>query len=59
MYQLDTKSVRFEIFIQGGELVCAPFGTEQIRDPVISFEEFSMENADQFGWWHISCSYSY
>lgn len=49
----------FEIFIQGGELVCAPFGVRSVRNPLVAFTAFNQENEDEFGWWHISCSYSF
>lgn len=31
----------FEIFIQGGELVCAPFGTRSVRNPIVAFTQFT------------------
>ena len=46
----------YHIYIQQGELKCAPFGTTSFKDPIITFTQFSKENEDVFGWWHISCS---
>lgn len=49
----------YHIYIQNGELKCAPFGTRSYKDPVITFSQFKKENADTYGWWHVSCSYSF
>ena len=49
----------YHVYIQNGELKCAPFGNRNYRDPVISFSLFKEENADTYGWWHVSCSYSF
>lgn len=29
------------------------------KSPVIRFYEFSPEKEDIYGWWHVSCSYSF
>ena len=51
----------YHVYIQNGDLKCAPFGKSQEshKDPIISFSDFSEENADTYGWWHITCSYSF
>ena len=39
---------------------CAPFGNiEGVNSAVITFKDFSLANKDQYGWWHISCSYKF
>lgn len=41
------------------ELVIAPFGRQQSSaggDVMLSFRELTKENADETGWWHLSCS---
>ena len=54
----------YHIYIESGTLKCAPFGSRlfgamSFKDPVITFTEFSAENADTYGWWHVSCSYAF
>lgn len=49
----------YQVYIQGGALKCAPFGTANYKDPVIALTDFSLENEDVYGWWHVSCSYSF
>lgn len=34
----------YRIYIQNGELKCAPFGTRSYKDPVITFSQFKFEN---------------
>jgi hypothetical protein len=40
------------------ELVVAPFGRQQSASGEIqlTFRELTLENADETGWWHLSCS---
>lgn len=38
---------------------CAPFGNRSYKDPIITFDQFKAENADTYGWWHVSCSYAF
>ena len=46
-----------EIFIAKNKLVCALFSKlKKKKRPYIAFTNFTKENADAFGWWHISCS---
>ena len=49
----------YSIYIQNGQLKCAPFGTASFKDPVIVFTQFKLANQDVYGWWHVSCSYSF
>jgi hypothetical protein len=49
----------YEVFVQNGVLFCAPFGSASINDSKLSFNLFGARNEDQFGWWHVSCSYSF
>ena len=49
----------YHVYIQAGELKCAPFGTQSFKDPIITFTQFKLANQDTYGWWHISCSYSF
>ena len=49
----------YTVFIEDGVLKCAPFGVSGVRDPVLVFDQFSLLNKDRYGWWHISCSYSF
>ena len=39
-------------------LQIAPFGrrTTESQNTVLSFPEFKLENEDEFGWWHLSCT---
>ena len=36
------KRTFFEIFIKGGELVCAPFGTGKVNNPKLTFKSFKL-----------------
>lgn len=45
--------------MRGGELVIAPFGLNRLSDPVLIFPEFNSTNADDLGWWHLSCYYQF
>ena len=49
----------YHIYIERGELKCAPFGTATYRDPVIVYTDFNQDNEDLYGWWHVSCSYAF
>ena len=48
-----------QIYIEGEDLVCAPFGIINSRDPALRFTDFKLSNVDVQGWWHISCSYEF
>ena len=48
-----------QIYIDQGDLVCAPFGKINERDPELRFTDFKLANVDLQGWWHISCSYNF
>ena len=37
-------------------LTCAPFGSKKT---FVSFPEFTHANQDDYGWWHLSCSYQH
>jgi len=53
----DGKETYMEIFIAKNKLVCALFSKlKKKKRPYIAFTNFTKENADAFGWWHISCS---
>lgn len=57
---LDNPQLYYQVYIgTDGHLKCAPFGSQAFTDPIVSFDEFSLENEDTYGWWHISCSYSF
>lgn len=49
----------WQIFIQAGELVVAPFGTTRLSDPHLILPQFSEANQDDHGWWHLSCYYQF
>ena len=49
----------YHVYIENGDLKCAPFGDVSFKDPVLTFTQFSLENQDTYGWWHISCSYKF
>lgn len=49
----------YHIYTQGGKLKCAPFGNQSFKDPIVTFQAFSPENEDTYGWWHVACSYSF
>ena len=49
----------YTVYIEEGVLKCAPFGRSSFKDPILTFSDFSLANKDQYGWWHISCSYSF
>ena len=49
----------YTVYIEAGALKCAPFGETGMKDPIVTYTEFSLANKDQYGWWHISCSYSF
>ena len=58
-YDQSAQFPYYQIYIDEGDLVCAPFGLKNMRDPVLRFTDFKQVNADIFGWWHISCSYEF
>jgi len=47
------------VYVQNGVLTCAPFGSVSINDVRLSFTQFSLDHEDTFGWWHVTCSYSF
>lgn len=47
------------IFLRGGELAVAPFGLNKLSEPTLLFGEFTEDNADQSGWWHLACYYQF
>jgi hypothetical protein len=59
MFDNNGNTPYYQVYIQDGDLVCAPFGTLTFNDPVLVFDDFSLANKDKFSWWHISCSYSF
>lgn len=64
MYEERNRRNYVEIFIENDKLCCAPYGrgdgTERAGTrPVLEFDEFIATNEDRFGWWHISCGYTY
>ena len=53
----DGRDTYMEVFIAKEKLVCALFSKSKKKRPYITFDTFTRDNADSFGWWHISCSY--
>ena len=49
----------YHVYIKDGALKCAPFGSGSQKDPIITFDQFKLGNADTYGWWHIACGYSF
>lgn len=54
---------RFEnywsVYVRGGELAISPFGLNKLTDPTLIFAEFTQNNTDATGWWHLSCNYQF
>ena len=48
-----------QIYIEDEDLVCAPFGVVNSRDPTLRFTDFKTSNVDVQEWWHISCGYEF
>lgn len=49
-----------EIFINSlGQLICAPFSRDHGFEPYVIFEKYNDAFADESGWFHVSCGYSY
>ena len=44
------------VYMQGGELVCAPYGIDIPSNPIVTIKGFSQNNTDSWGWWHVTCS---
>lgn len=55
----NNPQLYYHVYIQNGDLKCAPFGTASFKDPILTFTQFSLENQDTYGWWHVSCSYNF
>lgn len=51
----DKATSYWFIFIRSGELNIAPFGLNKLTEPTIVFKDFTEENSDDLGWWHLSC----
>ena len=55
----NNPQLYYHVYIENGDLKCAPFGASFFKDPILTFTQFRYENQDTYGWWHISCSYKF